>query len=556
MLLCVPLLLALLAAAPLFAQRNCSGAPAWSPCDLVFDLSPGEDSETAELRAEFRSPHHHTYPLVAFRDSLTRLIVRFTATEPGDWEYRLSSSLPRLDGQAGRISASPGEGPGFVHHAQNLHHFQTENGQPHLWMAVPIDDFLRLARGDFENVVAQRAQEKFTHVRVTIEPGADLREAAERVRAINARGLVADLALASIPEDARARRRYISDIAGRFAAFNITWMGLPAFEKTLHGRAILKDAGQLLKQFDGYDHPRTSMAEGSSAALALDGWENVLSYGTVDPNVGAVEHQLYGLPQLNTAIQSQHDLWNATMNGQYPASGTGPYMKAWFELMSGARFWELEPYFDVEGGRAIALEGVEYIVYLEKPGPVEVALINHGYDVAWINPATGERIKAKDYKGQRFSGEPPDRQHDWVLHISREGHKQSLLKSYKFVSRGFDEPDVPPAQLQEVEVNPQKTPFDVDTPAEGSAISLSTPPLFSLKITRQTRATRSLLVEWTGEVTADGEGFRVIGTGSQGTFPIPRSIVGNLPAALRVRISILNANGKAYELDKVYRLTP
>jgi hypothetical protein len=244
------------------------------------------------------------------------------------------------------------------------------------------------------------------------------------------------------------------------------------------------------------------------------------------------------------------------MNGQYPASGSGPYMKAWFEFMSGARFWELEPYFDVEGGRAIALEGVEYIVYLEKPGPVEVSVINHGYDVAWINPATGERIKAKDYKGQRFSGEPPDRQHDWVLHISREGHKQSLLKSYKFDSRGFDEPEVPVAQLQEVEVNPQKAPFDVDTPAEGSAISLSTPPLFSLKIARQTRATRSLLVEWTGEVTADGEGFRVIGTGREGTFPIPRSIVRNLPAALRVRISILNASGKAYELDKVYRLTP
>ena len=138
------LFLALLAAAPLFAQNTCSGAPVWSPCDLVFDLSPGEDSNTAELRAEFRSPHHHTYPLVAFRDSPTRLIVRFTATEPGDWEYRLSSSLPRLEGKEGRISASPGEGPGFVHPAKNLHHFQTENGQPHLWMAAPIDDFLRL----------------------------------------------------------------------------------------------------------------------------------------------------------------------------------------------------------------------------------------------------------------------------------------------------------------------------------------------------------------------------------------------------------------------------
>ena len=281
----------------------------------------------------------------------------------------------------------------------------------------------------------------------------------------------------------------------------------------------------------------------------------MLSYGTVDPNVGAVEHQLYGLPQLNTAVRSQRDLWNATMNGQYPASGAGPYMTAWFDFMSGNRYWELEPYFDVDGGRALALEGVEYIVYVEKPGPVEVTLINHGYDVAWINPATGERIKAKDYKGQHFTGEPPDRQHDWILHISRESHKQSMLKSYRFDSRSYDDPDVPPAQLQQIERDPQKTPFDVETPVEGSVISLAMPPLFSLKITRQTRATRSLLVEWTGEVTADGEGFRVIGTGRQGTFQIPRSLVRNLPAALRVRLSVLNANGKVYELDKVYRLT-
>ena len=44
------------------------------------------------------------------------------------------------------------------------------------------------------------------------------------------------------------------------------------------------------------------------------------------------------------------------MNGQYPASGSGKYMTAWFEFMSGNRFWELEPYFDVNGGRALALE--------------------------------------------------------------------------------------------------------------------------------------------------------------------------------------------------------
>ncbi len=111
------------------------------------------------------------------------------------------------------------------------------------------------------------------------------------------------------------------------------------------------------------------------------------------------------------------------MNGQYPDSGSGAYMTAWFDFMSANRHWELEPYFDMDGGRAVALDGVEYVVYLEKPGPVEVTVEDHGYNVAWINPATGERIKAKDYKGTHFTGTPPDNAHDWVLHIRRESEK-------------------------------------------------------------------------------------------------------------------------------------
>ena len=54
--------------------------------------------------------------------------------------------------------------------------------------------------------------------------------------------------------------------------------------------------------------------------------------------------------------------------------------------------------------RSIALEGIEYIVYVEKPGPVELQVDDHGYDVAWINPTTGDRVKAKGYKGKRFTG--------------------------------------------------------------------------------------------------------------------------------------------------------
>jgi hypothetical protein len=290
------------------------------------------------------------------------------------------------------------------------------------------------------------------------------------------------------------------------------------------------------------------MAEATSSPLIGDKWMSFLSYGTADQNVGAVEHQFYGMPAVNTGIQSERDLWNATMNGQYPSSGLGKYMTVWFDFMSGNRYWELEPYFDVDGGRALALEDVEYIVYVEKPGPVELTVEDHGYDVVWINPETGERIKAKNYKGKHFTGEPPDKSHDWVLQVSREGHKEGMLKSYKFDSREV------PIRLQQVEADPDKMPFEVASP-DGD-ISMALPPLYSLIIKRPTRATRDLLVEWTAEVVLDGEGFRVVGTGSKGMMHIPASIVHKLPGTLSVRVAILNANGKAYAIDKVYRLGP
>ena len=532
-------------ASPAWAQLPTCTVPAWSACDLAFELEAGENPAGVQLHGEFRSAKR-TLLIRAFKDGDRKYVLRFAPTEPGPWDYRLTSSLKRLDGQLGKTTATASDSPGFVRVA-NVHHFAYEGtAKQHLWMATAIEDFVKMPRPDFDNAVTQRSAEKFTHLRVTIAKDSDLGEAAGRIRAINARGMVADVVLASIPADRQAREQYMTDIAARFSALNITWMGVPAFESVPNGKAILKDAGALLVKLDPYNHPRTSMAEATSSPLVGDQWMNMLSYGTADPNVGAVEHQFYAMPAVNTGIQSQRDLWNATMNGQYPASGAGKYMTVWFEFMSGNRYWELEPYFDVDGGRAVALEDVEYIVYVDKPGPIELTVEDHGYDVAWINPATGERIKGKNYKGKHFTGEPPDKSHDWVLQVSREGHKEGMLKSWKFESRR-----VP---IQDVESNPKNMPFEVAQP-EGD-ISLAIAPRYSLKIARPTRATRQLLAEWTAEVVLDGEGYRVAGTGAEGTLRVPASIVHKLPGTLSVRVSILNANGKAYVIDKVYRLGP
>jgi hypothetical protein len=174
-----------------------------------------------------------------------------------------------------------------------------------------------------------------------------------------------------------------------------------------------------------------------------------------------------------------------------------------------------------------------------------VVVEDHGYDVLWMQPATGRRVVAKGYKGKRFAGTPPDNELDWVLRISREGTKEGMLKTYKFESRR-----VP---VQQIESDPKRTPFEIEKPS--GDVSAGRPPAFELKIIRATRATRELLVLWIAE-SAAGEGGRVVGTGTKGMMRVPDALTTRIPGVLSMRVLILNANGKAYEVDRAFKVVP
>jgi hypothetical protein len=60
---------------------------------------------------------------------------------------------------------------------------------------------------------------------------------------------------------------------------------------------------------------------------------------------------------------------------------------------------------------------------------------------------------------------------------------------------------------------------------------------------------------WTGEVSTEGRGYRVLGTGAEGEMTVPPGLTGRYPAVLNLRLAGMNANGKIYFLDKIYRLT-
>jgi len=602
--------LALLAQGPSPPAASCNNTPAYSPCEVVFELSAAEAAAHpdpyagVDLSIEFRSPRQHVYALPGYWDGGRRMAVRVAPTEAGAWSYRVSSNIAAWNGQEGAFTAAASDAPGFIRAAETHHWAYTERNLAHLWMGVNEMGFAAMDEAGFRALADARAAQKFNHWRGLA--AGDRPESAypsgapdpayfqrldQRILYLNRKGMVADLILATQPSvlarmfpEREQRRRYVRYLAARYAAMNVTWQGAVEFEDDPGGRALLKEIGLVLKESDPYQHPRTSGARVTSAPLLDDGWMNFAAYGPgADDSVGAIEHQLYPVPFVNLgaaganapeakesldAAALRRRLWNATMDGQYPtyaggssaAADPSPAVKAmtaWFNFMAATRYWEIEPYFDVDGGRAAALEDTEYIVYIEKPGPLELQVEKHSYDVFWMNPASGETVKEKrEFNGDHFTGEPPDKSHDWVLHLVRPGRLESLARTYRFESRlGPDEnPKSLPIAIQVVETDLAKIPFEIERPAGDLSLSIAVP--YSANMTKQTRATRSMMWLWTLETTSSGQGYRVLATGQSGVFQTPRPLAAGLPATALLRLYGMNANGKVYLLTKGCDITP
>jgi hypothetical protein len=575
---------------------------------MVFELNDADAAKfpdpyrMVQLSINFRSPRQRSYVLPAFWDGGRRLVVRFSPTEGGQWDYLITSNVPDWDSKTGNFSAAGSDSKGFIHSAA-LHHWaysEKANGldQGHLWMGVSEPRLAFLDDAAFHAVVDARTAQKFTHLRAPIfgqgsDPalfqGPDVPNVAffqrldQRVRYLNQKGLIADLVLVRRPADLLRLfpmkdqlRRFARYVAGRYAAMDVTWQLVEGFEGELDARALLRDFGAGLKEADPYAHPRTAGAAITSAPLLDDGWMTFAAYGSPDDSVAAVEHELFPVPFVSLSVGREdsgagktsptdvdaetfrHRLWNATMDGQsvtYANTGSGARytdspgakaMSVWFDIMAGTRYWEMEPFFDVDNGRGLALEGVDYLIYIEKPGPLELTVIKRSYDVMWINPANGETIRNK-FSGDHFTMEPPDRSHDWILRVARLSQIQGMNKSYKFESRQDKDENYLPIALQDVEANTPKVPFVIEQPT--GDIPVSKPVAFSARITRDTRATRFMRWVWTGDASAGAQGYRVLFTGQKGTVSLPPDLTATFPSTMHLRLYGLNANGKLYEVD-------
>jgi hypothetical protein len=563
-----------------------SGAKKYSPCELRFEwnaneLASGKSPFRDEVvNVEFRGPDQTTYLMRGFWDGGRSLRVRFTPNQSGRWAYRVTSEIKRLEVRESTFAVSDTPSHGFLRVA-NTRHWRTDDRQPHLWSSAEAP-WVELDDTTFRRYVDSRKQDGFTHVRgiVLTKVGGDGPLAADgtpnfayfnklddRLLYVHDQGLTADLVLASEDflssgalDQWEQRSALVRYVASRYAALNVTWQGVERFEDRQGNRALLKDIAGLLDQYDSFHHPRSTDARFTSSMLLRDNWENFIIEAAADPQLGAVERQFTATPQIHV-IQGvdpdafRRELWQSTTNGEYPVMSYRATqqpanieaMKVWIKVMSDVRHWEFEPFFDVDGARAVGLDNVEYLLYADKPGTVEISFSEkHKYNPRWINPRTGESTGLKDVKQDTYSETTPGGGGDWILQVPREGRKEGMLKSYKFES--VDAP------VQEVELNPTKVPFTI---AEPSADELdSTKPIpYQAKLRRTNRSTRFMQYMWIGEVVADGEGPRVLCLGASGSISFPPNLIKKHPALLNLRVNAINANGKAYSSEKAHQIS-
>ena len=488
---------------------------------------------TVELRAEFRSPDGgKTKVMPGFWDGGRSFKLRFAPDFEGRWDFRIISNLASLDKKVASFQATAARSPGFIEVFNTRYFKYQQPNTPHYWLGDTCYPFATIPWEIFTQVIDARAQQKFNHLRgqvlgpkanaekVFADPDRPLvehfREVDRRVLYMNQKGILYDLIMATdsdhlvkILPTKQQRERYARYLVARYGSFNITWQGIQEFETYKDGRGILKELyGQIQKQ-DPYNHPRTTHTVKTSSVLMPDGWMTYILQQSSDADLAAVDYEINAAPFVNAEFgyedsgagkglphhvdsdEFRHRMWRMAVHGQYITYGnTGTYggrnfqvdpkylespgvtyVGHLYDFFQKTRYFDLQPYYRVEGGAALALQvipyneekpmGVEYIVYAEKPGPIELLVPKHKYDVSWFNPIDGSWLDQKDkFNGERFRSNTPDDAHDWVLYVRREGTKENFNKSFYLESRL--------AKLKKIETAQADMPYQIQMPTARS----------------------------------------------------------------------------------------
>ncbi len=573
---------------------------------------------SVELRAEFRSPDGgRTKVMSGFFDGGRVFRIRFSPDFVGRWDLRLLSNLESVDHKTFSFQATEARTPGFIEVFNTRYFRYSTANTAHYWMGDTSLTFATIPWDTFRAIVDQRADQNFNHMRGLVLGAADsakvvladpdlprldhFQELDRRVAYLSGKGFTVDLMFAGADNELadllprrRQRERYIRYVLARYAAYNVTWQGLREFETYEEGRKLLKEIYGYVDEWDPYRHPRSTGTLATSSPLADDGWMTYITQQTSSAGLMAVDYESHVMPVVNAELgyedsgagantpdhvsgdEMRRRVWRAAIRGHFVTfanTGTAgiegvPVDARWadspgarsmtllWDFFNQTRWFDLQPYYGVNGGAALSLQyapylaeefkGVEYIVYQEEPGAVELMVPKAGYDVSWYSPVDGSWYdQKKRFKGERFRSPSPDDTQDWVLYVRREGKKQSFNQKYYLEARGV--------KPKEVETGRSEVPFKIQFP-DVDALTAGDDPEFNATLTKSSTAAKRMSWVWTAEVAGSGYSVRVIGTEQFGRFRIPENLTDVYPATLSIRLLGLDGAGRLFEAFRAYRL--
>ena len=600
------ILLALALASGAQAQElvACESVPVYDPCEIRIEIPEADAAQhpnpylTVTIRAEFRSPKGgRTKVMPAFWNGGREFVLRFSPDFEGRWDYRLISNIPAFDKQTGSFQAAPAATPGFIEIFNKRYFKYPLTNSPHYWLGASVLDLAATPWEAFQAVADRRADQGFTHVRALVLGQGDtprqvfaspdspsiehFRALDRRVSYLHSSGFVTDLVLSSSGGDLermfprlRDLDRYIRYVCARYAAYSVTWQALLEWESHPEGSKLAGQVGRALAKHDPYKHPRSTGAAVTSAPLFEEeqGWQDYITQNRVEASLAAIEYETHPAPFVNTGIGAGADpetarkqAWNAAVRGHYvslagesrdadsPVAEQVSHLQRFF---AQSRYFDLQPHYRVVGGAALALQrvprwaenpiGIEYVVYVEEPGLIELLMVKHEYKVSWYDPATGAWFdQKKKFKGDRYRSRTPDDQRDWVLYVRREGKKQGMNKSFFLESKA--------PRMRDMEHAPSELPFAIQLP-EAAQVQAGREHEFNGTLLKNTIAAKRMLWLWTGEVAGAKRGPRVLGTSQSGRFLVPSELASGYPATLSVRLVGLDGAGRLFEAFRTYGL--
>jgi len=609
--------LATVAAAP--AVEVCTSVPLYEPCEIALTMSDAEAEQFpnpytgVELRAEFRSPDGgRTKVASGFWDGGRQFRIRFSPDYVGRWDLRILSNLPSVDRKIFSFQATEARAPGFLQVFNTRYFKYTSGNEAHYWMGDTALAIADTPEATFRQIADRRIEQKFNHLRGLVlgtgeTPGkvladpdfpdiAHFQQLDQKVRYLSERGVFFDALFADRDDqlvdllpNRQQRERYIRYVVARLGAYRVTWQGLEAFETYEDGRKLLQEIFGYVSEWDPMKHPRSTGALATSSPLLEDGWMDFIVQSNAQPGLMSIDYDSNLKPIVNVGLGSEDSgagggipaaelrkhAWRGVVRGHnvtFANTGTdgrnrlpdarfadspgARQMTLLRDFMEQTRYFDLQPYYGVQGGTALSLQyapylaeqfkGVEYVVYQEEPKSVELIVPKDGYDVSWYSPIDGAWLdQEKKYKGERFRSPPPDETQDWVLYVRKENKKIAWNEKFFLEARGV--------KPKEIETAPSEVPFEIQFPDE-QALTAGETYEFNATLTKSSATAKRMKWVWWAEVAGSGRSARVLGAEQFGQFTIPDSLTNSYPGTLSIRLLGIDGAGRLFEAFRAYRI--